>query len=132
MQHDDQPWIHEYVVLAFRIDQQLRAVDSYLVDAYYGPPVWRAAVESAPPTAPAELVRVAVQLADTLPAQDFSAQRAAFLAKQLRALETISRKLSGESFAPEDEVERCLDIRPGWISEHEFERGLALYEAALP
>lgn len=38
MQHDDQPWIHEYVVLAFRIDQQLRAVDSYLVDAYYSLP----------------------------------------------------------------------------------------------
>lgn len=132
MPPDVEPWIRDYVLLAFRIDQQLRAVDSYLVDAYYGPPTWRTVVENAPSTAPIELVRQAAQLADMLPAQGFSAQREAFLVRQVRALETISRKLDGEIFAPEEEVERCLDIRPGWVPEHEFERGLALYEAALP
>lgn len=38
IQPDAAPWMRNYVVLTFHINEQLCAVDRYLVDAYYSPP----------------------------------------------------------------------------------------------
>jgi len=39
---------------------------------------------------------------------------------------------NGETFALEDEVQRCFDIRPTWTPETRFEEAHALFDEALP
>jgi hypothetical protein len=126
-------WFRDYVQLQFRMDKAIRKfTDSRFVDYYYGPPEWKAAVEGEPETPAADLMRAAGALLDTLPDQGFEAHRTTYLSKQVVALETVCRRLNGESFSLEDEVSRCFDIRPAMIPETQFEQGLALLEEALP
>jgi hypothetical protein len=126
-------WFRDYVQLQFRMDRHIRKfTESRFVDFYYGPPEWKAAVESEAETPAPDLVRASMTLLDTLPAQGFDAQRATYLSKQVIALETVCRKLVGETFALEDEVQRCFDIRPEWTPETRFEEAHALFEEALP
>ncbi len=79
-----------------------------------------------------ELLRAAGQLIDALPIQQFEPHRQTYLAKQALAMETVCRKLCGEIFTLEDEVQRCFDIRPTWTAEATFEQALALSETILP
>lgn len=126
-------WFRDYAQLQFRMDKALRKfTDSRFVDYYYGPPEWKAAVEGEPETPAGDLVRAAMELLDALPAQGFEARRATYLSKQVIALETVCRKLNGETFSLEDEVQRCFDIRPAMIPEEQFEQAHALLEEVLP
>ncbi len=122
------PWGEDYVRLGLRIEK----VFPGYVDGYYGPPTLKAQVDHEPAAAPRDLVRMAARLADALPAQGYAAERAAYLARQVRAMETQCRKLAGETFDLADEVERLFDIQVTRTPEAEFEAGVALYEAALP
>lgn len=126
-------WFRDYVQLQFRMDRLIRKVtESRFVDYYYGPPEWNAAVENEAEMPAPDLVRSAVALLDALPSQDFEEHRTTYLSKQVIALETVCRKLNGETFALEDEVQRCFDIRPQWVPEAQFEEAHALLEEALP
>jgi hypothetical protein len=126
-------WFRDYVLLQFRIDKAIRKfTEDRFVDYYYGPPEWKAQVEAEAETPAAELVRAAMAIADTLAAQGFEARRVTYLEKQVLALETVSRKLNGEKFSLEDEVQRCFDIRPTWIPETQFEKAHALLDEILP
>lgn len=126
-------WFRDYVQLQFRIDKSIRKfTESRFVDYYYGPPEWKAAIEHEAETPAPDLVRAATALLDTLPEQDFKEHRALYLSKQVVALETVCRKLNGETFAFEDEVQRCFDIRPTWTPETLFEEAHALLDDALP
>ena len=126
-------WFQDYVCLQFRMDRVIQKfTKSRFVDYYYGPQEWKAIVEAEPETSAPDLVRGAMVLADALPAQGFEAHRLKYLQKQVVALETICRKLNGETFALQDEVERCFDIRPTWIAETNFEQAQALYDEILP
>src|SRR6266567_898211 len=111
-------WLQEYALLALRIDKIMRTrTELPYVDGYYGPAEWIATVEA---------------LAGALPAQDFEPRRASFLTKQVTAMETICRKLSGEILSLEAEGRRLFDIALTRVPEEQFERALALYHAALP
>jgi len=79
-----------------------------------------------------DLVRQVIALADVLPAQGFAPNRMAYLGKHLRAMETLARKLCGETFTLAEAAARCLDIHPIWTSEAQFEEAHALYESVLP
>ncbi|HVB60940.1 MAG TPA: hypothetical protein VNE61_07075, partial [Ktedonobacteraceae bacterium] len=126
-------WFRDYVLLQFRIDKLIRKfTESRFVDYYYGPPEWKATVEAEGETPALDLVRAANALLDTLPAQAFEPRRATYLHKELIALETVCRRLNGETFALADEVERCFDIRPTWTPESQFEEAHALLDEALP
>jgi hypothetical protein len=126
-------WFKEYVLLAFRIDKAIRKfTESRFVDYYYGPPEWKAEAEAQAEGSPAALVRDAMALADALADQGFDAHRANYLEKQIVALETVCRKLNGETFSLEDEVQRCFDIHPERIPESQFEQGLAILDEVLP
>lgn len=125
-------WCRDYVLLALRINNVLRAVHSWFDDPYYGPPEWKATVDQEPKLPAADLVRAATALADALPAQGFEQRRGAYLGKQVRAMETFCRKAAGERLALADEVERTFDVRPEWVPEATLERALALYDEALP
>ena len=126
-------WFQDYVLLQFRMDKAIRKfTESRFVDYYYGPPEWKATVEDEAETPAIDLVRAAMALTDALPAQGFEERRAKYLEKQVLALETVCRKLNGERFPLEEEVQRCFDIRPTWIAETQFEQGLELYDEVLP
>ncbi len=102
-------WFREYVQLQFRMDKAIRKfTDNRFVDYYYGPAEWKAAVEGEPETPAGDLVRAAMALLDALPAQGLEARRATYLSKQIIALETVCRKLNGETFSLEDEVQRYM------------------------
>lgn len=126
-------WFRDYIQLQFRIDKAIRKfTESRFVDYYYGPPEWKSAVELEAETPAPDLVRAATRLLDTLAEQGFAEHRALYLSKQVIALETVCRKLNGETFALEDEVQRCFDIRPTWTPETRFEEAHALFDEALP
>src|SRR5579859_2201452 len=126
-------WFRDYVQLQFRMDKSIRKfTESRFVDYYYGPPEWKAAVEHEAETPAPDLVQAATTLLDTLPAQGFEEHRALYLSKQVIALETVCRKLNGETFTLEDEVQKCFDIRPTWTPETRFEEAHTLYDEVLP
>jgi len=126
----NEQWFREYVLLAFRMDKAIRKfTESRFVDYYYGPPEWKAEAEAEKPAD--ELVRDAMALEDALPEQGFEAHRATYLEKQVVALETVCRKLNGETFSLEEEVRRCFDIHPTWIPESRFEQGLVMLDEVL-
>lgn len=128
-----EPWFRDYVLLQFRIDKAIRKfTESRFVDYYYGPPEWKVQVDSEVETPASELVRAAMALADSLPMQAFEAHRATYLGKQVLALETVCRKLNGEKFTLEDEVQRCFDIHPAWVPETQFEQAQAILDGILP
>ena len=129
----NEQWFREYILLAFRLDKAIRKfTESRFVDYYYGPPEWKAEAEAEAERPSSELVRDAMALEDALAEQGFEAHRATYLAKQVVALETVCRKLNGETFSLEEEVQRCFDIHPERIPESQFEQGLALLDEALP
>ena len=126
-------WLQSYVYLAFRMDKVISHLYGWpFVTDYYGPPAWKQAVVSEPETAPFELVNQALSLLDTLASQGFSSQRAHYLEKHLVAMETICRKLCGETFSLREEMRRCWDVEVMWTPETVFEQALAIYEAVLP
>jgi hypothetical protein len=106
-------WFRLYVLLAFRLDKALRAISEHspFVDYYYGPPEWRAEVATEPQRTAPELLHEALDLAEAIAGLDLEPQRAAFLTKQVLAMQTVSQKLCGETFSLEEELQRCFDIR---------------------
>jgi len=129
----NEQWFKDYVLLQFRMGKAIRKyTESRFVDYYYGPPEWKALAEAESETPAPDLVRAAMALLDTLPVQGFEAHRVTYLSKQVIALETVCRKLNGETFSLQDEVQRCLDIRPTWIPEAQFEEGQAMLDELLP
>ena len=129
----NEQWLQEYVLLTLRIDKLIQQLSkNRFVDHYYGPAEWKVAVVAEPAWPVLALLRTAGVLADRLSAQQFAASRAAYLSKQVLALETVCRRLNGETFSLEEEVQRCFDIHPTWVPESQFEQALALYDAALP
>jgi hypothetical protein len=126
-------WLQKYIFLAFRLHRAVETTyGSPFVEDYWGPEAWRKRVEAEPEAAPADLVRQAMTLADTLPEQGFTPRRMAYLSTQIRAMETLARKLCGETFSLAEEAKRSLDVHPTWTPEAQFERAHALYERAVP
>lgn len=126
-------WLSRYVGLAFHIQRRFADLGGgWYVDFYYGPPEWKAAVDTESDLDPRDLVAAVARLADSLGRQDFDPCRMSFLAKQVQAMETLCRRLAGEEFSLEDETEAYFDFRPAWIPESQFERALELREEALP
>jgi len=109
-------WGSNYLRLCLRLDRHI----SGFVDAYSGPPKLREAVQAEELRPIATLLEDVIDLQRTLPAQGYEVRRDTFLAKQLRAIETVILKLSGESFPYREEVERCFDISPSWVEEARF------------
>lgn len=128
-----QAWINEYILLALRIDKVARALnDGPVIDSFYGPPALQSMVAHEPIQSINNLAEAAIALEDALPAQGFHHQRAIYLAKHIRALEVICRRLSGLRLTLEEELSQCLDIQPLWKPEADFEQALSLLNEALP
>lgn len=116
---------HEYVELGLRVG---RHVDG-LVDAYFGDPAVKERIDAEPLREPTTLAADALRLLDELDGDD---QRARWLRGQLVGLETVARKLAGESFEFADEVERCYGVRPRRTPESQFEATHQAFDDLLP
>jgi hypothetical protein len=126
-------WLQEYISLAFRIHKVVQITyDSPFVEAYYGPPEWQQQAEAGPEMTAAALAGQARALAETLPAQGFAPNRTIYLGKHVKAMETLCRKLGGESIPLAEQARDCLDLHLTWTSEARFEQAHRLYDSALP
>src|SRR5690348_8306796 len=125
-------WIRDYTVLALRLNKAIEQRVPYAPVEEYQPPEWEAQVLHEPLRPADLLLRDAQELQETLPLQPFEPQRMAYLAKQLRALETVSRRLLGEHFSLQEQARCCYDLEIDWLPESIFEQAYALYDEALP
>jgi hypothetical protein len=104
-----------------------------LVDAYYGPPELAARVEAEPAAAPAALAETARRLlADLAADTELVASRRAWIAGQVRGLQTTAAKLAGQPIGYLDEVESCYGVRPVFVEEDELAAAHRRLDAALP
>ena len=97
-----------YLRLGLRLGQHVEGI----VDAYFGPPVFAAAVDAEPLAEPEALVSAAQELLDEL--ED------GWLKDQVAGLRTFAGVLAGEPIPYADEVERCFGVRATHTDEAVF------------
>ena len=117
-----------YVELALRIDRHAAGY----VDAYFGPPEWKASINTEPLRPVATLQDDARRLREAMARTEIDAQRRDFLTRQVTAMDMVLRRLAGEEVAYVEEVQACLDITPARIPETEFEGALRELDTLLP
>jgi hypothetical protein len=128
----NEQWLHDYTVLALRLNKAVWLSTSYQPVEEYQPPEWEEQVLHEQVHPADMLLRDAQQLQETLPLQPFEPQRTAYLTRQLCALETVSRRLLGEHFSLQEQARRCYDLEIAWLPESLFEQAYTLYDEALP
>jgi hypothetical protein len=126
-------WHRDYIELAFRLEKLFQShIGLPYVDYYYGPSEWKTLVDNEPEQEPVVLLRAATRLLDALEEQGFAHHRTTYLSKQVSAMETACRKLSGEQFSLEEELRRLFDLTFVWTPSDQLDEALALYREALP
>lgn len=105
--------------------------DALYVDAYYGPAEWRTQAEAGEPVAVAELLAQARGLLATVRGEPGSARQRS-LEKQLVAVETFLRRLSGEALTLAEEAKLLFDIEEPACGDAELDAAKAKLEALLP
>lgn len=121
-------WVREYIHLGLLMDR----LEPGTVDSYFGPASWRAGTENDPLPAPQVLRDAAEELLNALPSMGYPAEREGFLERQVRALRTQARVLSGEHIPLVEQAQLLFDITPEWVPEDVFAEAHALLDAALP
>ena len=107
-----------YVQLALAIGQH---VPGY-VDAYFGPPEWKAQVDAQEARPVPLLARDVAGLSAAIESDiGLDPQRKDFLTRQVRAMDTSLRILQGEKLSLVEEAEGFFDITPVWTDEAVFE-----------
>ncbi len=102
------------------------AIDRHLPGTFTAP-----AREPGAPRSPAALVREAGRLLDVLP-DGLEAQRAGFLAAQIRALEATARRLTGQRLGFLDEVRATFDLEIGWGERDDYRAAHRELDTLLP
>lgn len=111
--------VRRYVELGLRLGRH----NADIVDSYYGPADWRAAVDAESVAAPDVLVDEARRLVADLDGDEgagLDAQRRTWLRSQVVGLHTVARMLRGDAIDFADEVELCFGVRPERISDDEI------------
>ncbi len=122
------PWTRDYALLGLRMDRLAPGT----VDAWMGPPAWREAVNGEPRPTPDALRAAADDLLQRLPTMGYAPVRAAYLTRQVRAMQAGARLLGGESMSLAEQARLFFDIRPERVPETAFEAAHAAMDAALP
>jgi hypothetical protein len=128
----DHEWLRDYAQLALRLDRIVQVHRGSSLMDYFGPPEWRAEVDSEPEWSSVQLRDAVAGLREGLAEQGFEPRRARFLSKNLDAFRTVARRLAGEPLSLEEEVLGCLDLQVGWLPETLFEEAHELYDTGLP
>lgn len=122
-----------YVQLVLAVGQH----DPNFVDAYYGPPEWKAAAEAAGKRPLDELRAEAERLktqatAIAAPEDPLEALRREYLRTQLGAVAARIRMLSGERFEFDEESQQLYDAVAPTLPEQHFADTLKKLDALLP
>jgi len=123
-------WTSDYVRLALAVGRH----DADFVDAYYGPPEWKAEAEAGVPRPLRELRVEAGRILDGVAAADAppgEASRREYLLGQLGAVAAHLARLDGQSFSFDDEAEALYQVRPPRTPEATFETALARLDLVL-
>jgi hypothetical protein len=120
--------LERYVQLCLRVDAHIED----FVDAYIGPAPLKEEVVAEGPHDPRGLLDEARALLDEVPGEELEAERVQWLLGQLRGLECVTARLSGEEISWADEVERCFGIRPSDVDEDAFRASHRVLDDALP
>ena len=129
----DENWVRDYVLLTLRIGKavEARTGDGWMLD-YFGPPEWKALVDAEKPQPGGALLDATHAAQETLPHQGLEIRRTKYLAKHLRALSTVARRLAGERLSLIEQAAGCFDLDVGWVAEERFEDAGDLFDHALP
>lgn len=122
--------VRRYVELGLRLGRH----DDGIVDAYYGPPEWRAAIADEPVRPPGELAAEARRLLGDLDGgadPEVEGQRRVWLRSQLVGLWTVCRVLDGEAIPYLEEVEACYGVRPELVDPDEIAEAHRVLDDAL-
>ena len=117
----------EYVRLVLALERH----DRDYVDAYFGPPAWRAEARRGKPRPVPHLLRQARTLLDAVRTQPES-ERRDFLERQIVAVESCLRQLSGERLAWREMLLTLLDAEPLPFRADEIKSGLDRLATLLP
>lgn len=117
-----------YARLAFGIEKHVPG----FIDAWLGSEVERAALDPSVAPAPESLVRDAADLLESVKALDAPLLRKAYLTKQVEAMLTNARRLTGEELPYRDEVRLLFDIEPAATPEVTFDAAIAELDTLLP
>ena len=123
-------WASDYVNLVLAVGRH----DPDFVDAYYGPPAWKAAAETGAPRPLPVLRAEARRLLEGLSAAEApggEALRRDYLLGQLGAVEAHLARLEGQRFGFDDEAEALYQVRPPRLPEATFEAALARLDRIL-
>lgn len=118
----------EYIRLAFQIEQHVAG----FVDGYFGPPELKTEAEAAGKLPVSQLRARVAALQEAILAAGMATDRRDFLLPQVRAMETILRRLAGEALSLVEEAEGCFDITPRREDEAGFEQALRELDTLLP
>lgn len=121
-------WVREYIHLGLLMDR----LEPGTVDSYYGPASWRTGMENDPLPTPETLRDAAEGLLSALPGMDYPSERQGFLERQVRALHTQARVLSGERIPLIEQAKLIFDINPERVPEEVFAQAHDMLDAALP
>jgi len=117
-----------YVHLGLRINRHIQGY----VDSYCGPPEWKARADAEPPRPVGALSDDAAALREQISQADLGAQRRDFLTRQVTAMDTALKQLSGTGLSLLQEVRGYFDITPQRVSETLFEAALHELDELLP
>ncbi len=127
----------EIAAAYLRLTLEIGTHEDGYIDAYYGPPDLKKAVESAPRDKAALLaatrdLMAQIDLAARRIPDPLERRRAAFLRAQLRAAETRLMMMQGTRFAFADEAERLFGVRPRLKPLASYDGELAKIGALVP
>ena len=106
--------------------------DADYVDAYYGPPEWKAETDAVSVSLPEIEQRAGALIAEIGEQSDMPAIRRTFLRRQLEALVARVRMLQGTRFSFDDEARALYDVTPPTNTEQHFQDIVARLDGALP
>ena len=117
-----------YVQLGLRLGKHLDG----LIDAYFGPPELKDAVDAEEPTAPEALGEEAATLLADLAAWKENPQRRRWLVGQVEGLACVADLVAGKEVAWQDAVRRCYGVGVEPVPEERFAAAHEQLDAALP
>jgi len=121
------PISHAYLRLSFHID---RLVPGF-IDAYFGPPKWKAEAKAEGDIPPSELHRDAETLLRDITVITDELRRE-WLTKQVTAMIATLRRVEGETLPFDEELRLVYDIHPRWTDERIFKDALRQISDLLP
>ena len=123
-----EPIGEQYVKLALRLERHLPG----FVDGYFGPPEFKEQVQAEPLREVVGLRDDAARLREMIEQAEMDAQRREFLVRQVRAMETALRHLTGDNVPFIHQVQGYFDIIPQRVPEAEFELALRELDKLFP